>query len=1771
MTTQQINTKRIDDEQKERTQRAFRLLLILGIVVFTAGMASLIRIWATNEYAFHPDLVEPGAGIAGGLIIIGASFIAKRGYVTGAVILVAITFYAVDYFLLSRLGNVGLPLTVATTAGLIIIASQVLPKKQVVSGVGFIFFTGATFILLDLFWPTTRELADQADLQIIYAAAVLIIVTGVFVAMRQFSTFSLRTKMVSVAIMLVVITVFLTTILVNNFTRTALTQELDAEFQLVGGLQALTVSELLSRQIEILEGLSLDSGLRTALVTQNNGFRYSGTEEESLDALLASAEEWPTNFNLQSFLSTNTPALTLRGLQGKYPNHTQLAVVDKWGALLGATYVPSTYYYGSEDWWQYVNEGGGSVHIGEPHADEATGQITMDIVVPIYDVRDPSVINGFVISNYSLIEVAALLQRTGDIGETGHWDLIFKETSLHLAGQSAGLQLTEFDEGLLNTLLEAPGNIIAGVEGERSLVGLVPVDSVSETTVIDDLGWLLVVSQSEEEAFATVKVQQQVAIIMALVAIIIGAVIAMYAAGYIANPINRLTETAVIISEGNLNRRASVETEDEIGTLALAFNRMTDQIRNFISSLEEQVLERTKALATSTEVSRQLSTILNMDELVAEIVNQIRNSFGYYHAQIYLYDETKEYLVMAGGTGSAGQKMLESGHKLAHGRGLVGRAAELNQVVLISDVTRDKDWLANELLPHTQSEAAVPIVLGSEVLGVLDVQHNVAGGLDEEGVALLQSIANQIAIAIQNAHQYEQTQLALAESERLYNVAEEQAQRLAVLNEMSAEFSTAVSEEDVYAIVGKNLLRMISGDRASITLLDANDKEKAEVILLGGEAFDQIDRTQISLSETAIGLATLENRIVLLPSDAPLTDFADGRLFVERGFQSLMIVPLQFGGKVLGTLNIGNKQRQELQESGIDFIQQVASTIAINLESVRISERAKLLASIVENHPDFIGVGTLTGEALYINPSGMKLLSLPPDITLADVDASKIYSPEDGAALLSEGVPAALKTGSWTAEVTVNRFDGTTVPVEETIGINYDVNNQPVSFSMTMRDISERKEAEMAVQQSRDLAEEFQEKLKTLYQITVGLSKESDLDMVFRKAVEDGRSKLGLDRLGFWLFNETVTEMHGAFGTNIQGEMEDARHRRVPIAENVDGGWILPFINDNQRYLVNEDANLYDDDGHIVGHGWQVVVIMWNEEQPLGFLSVDNLVLQQSMKPYEPDLVILFANALSNIVVNKRAEAARAKQARELQTVAEVSRTATTILDMNELLQQTVDLTQEQFNLYHAHIYLMNHSQEFLVLTAGSGEVGRIMVAERREIPLRSAQSLVAQAARTKQSIVVNSVQMAPGFLPNPLLPDTRAELATPIMVGDEVLGVLDVQSNKVNHFSQSDIDVQMTLASQIAVAMQNAKQYQRTQEALENVTRMQQLLVKDGWKTFVENEAEAVQGYRFDQQSLQPMSREEDTAVDHDETLLLPLTVRGASIGKLGVRDSSGRPVSKEKQELLQSMTAQVAEALERARLFQQTEVARMQTEAALKETRRRTEELAAINQIVTDLGASLDISQSMNIVVTGITQSLGVEQCRIALLDDDGQSLTIVAEEFNIEKSVSALGISIPIAGNALTQEVMETRHPIVIDDVANDPRVDVVRELLQAQGIKGLVVLPMIVGTTVLGTVGIDLLQEGQRFTEDQVELAQTIIFQAATAVQNARLYSETQRRAEKERLVNTINQKIQGTTTVESALQTAIEELGRALHAQKTRVALHLEKSQVQEGNGRNGTN
>ena len=186
-------------------------------------------------------------------------------------------------------------------------------------------------------------------------------------------------------------------------------------------------------------------------------------------------------------------------------------------------------------------------------------------------------------------------------------------------------------------------------------------------------------------------------------------------------------------------------------------------------SLERQVMERTDQIAVSAEVGRVANATLEPDEVLRRTVNLIAERFGYYYAAIFLVDESGIWANLTAATGDAGQTLLEREHRLQiGGHSMVGSAISRREARIALDAGAEPVRFDNPLLPETRSEIALPLTVGERVLGALDVQSAQGNAFDAEDIEVLQNMANQVAVAIDNARLYQESQGRLDALNRFY-------------------------------------------------------------------------------------------------------------------------------------------------------------------------------------------------------------------------------------------------------------------------------------------------------------------------------------------------------------------------------------------------------------------------------------------------------------------------------------------------------------------------------------------------------------------------------------------------------------------------------------------------------------------------------------------------------------------------------------------------------------------------------------------------------------------------------------------------------------------------------------------------------------------------------------------------------------------------------------------------------------------------------------------
>ncbi len=285
----------------------------------------------------------------------------------------------------------------------------------------------------------------------------------------------------------------------------------------------------------------------------------------------------------------------------------------------------------------------------------------------------------------------------------------------------------------------------------------------------------------EPTSQALIRMTQDARTIWILLAIsetILIVITAIVLTNLVASPIEWMASTAHQL----LRYLASISKGMEIPNLAYeidvlnhTFGILAKQLREQVNNLENMVKERTAELArrtsqveTAAQVARESAAILDVDQLLRQATHLIAERFGFYHVGIFLIDPAGEYAVLKATNSEGGQRMLARNHKLHVGQGVVGHVASKKEIRIVSEVGRDSVHFKNADLPYTRSEMALPLQVRDQVIGVLDIQSTDPSAYKEEDMRIIQLLADQLGLAIENARLYNESQRAIQELEVAY-------------------------------------------------------------------------------------------------------------------------------------------------------------------------------------------------------------------------------------------------------------------------------------------------------------------------------------------------------------------------------------------------------------------------------------------------------------------------------------------------------------------------------------------------------------------------------------------------------------------------------------------------------------------------------------------------------------------------------------------------------------------------------------------------------------------------------------------------------------------------------------------------------------------------------------------------------------------------------------------------------------------------------------------
>jgi GAF domain-containing protein len=1070
-------------------------------------------------------------------------------------------------------------------------------------------------------------------------------------------------------------------------------------------------------------------------------------------------------------------------------------------------------------------------------------------------------------------------------------------------------------------------------------------------------------------------------------------------------------------------------------------------------------------LQTASQVSRAASSILDLDELLPQAVDLIRRQFGFYYVGIFLV-EAGEWAVLQSGTDEAGQRMVEQGHRLqVGGDSMIGWCIAHRQARIALDVGEEAVHFDNPLLPDTRSEMALPLISRDQVIGAMTVQSTEAAAFSEEDVAVLQSMADQLANAIENA--------------RLYAEAKQRTAELSALLEVSTAASSALSLDDVLAITAEQIVTATNSDGCTLSRWDRLTDSVVtwiEVRLDDREA-DEPGSTY-ALEDYPATRAVLESRepAIILATD-PDADATEVALMREQGVSALLMLPLIAGEEVIGLVEVEQSSRaRRFVPAEIRLCQALAHHAADAIEDARLAQERERRIT----------------ELAMVNEIGQAVsstLDLDAFLTTVHRQVSRLFDTTNFyIATYEEG------SDQWTS---VFRLEGG--------------ERQPIAR----------------------------------HSIEAGLT---------------GHIIRTHEPLLFRTHQESAA-FQQAEGAKIIGEIA-CSWLGVPVisADRLVG--VMAIQNYEQEYVYGE--------------------------QDLTLFST---------------IAAQVANALENLRLLDETR----RRAREMEAINEVGQAITSVLDVDAVLRQIVDITKARFGHYCVNIALVEGSQ--LVFRYGStiGSSERRLRSAGLALDLKGGSGLTVEAVRSGRPLLVNDVLADPRYLPVAELEDTRSELAVPIEVKGRIIGVLDVQSDRPFAYRQADVALLQSLVNQAGIAIENARLFQDRERRITDLAivneigravsvasemedlleivygRLTRLFETTSFYVAVYDEASgewtvALEVERGERQpegrykadtgltgyiirSRQPLllrtlvdfvAFSEAKGIDYlgepaRSWLGVPLIAADEVVGVMAIQDyDRENSYDEQAMALFSTIAAQVANALENVRL--------------LTQTRDRAEEMLVLNEMGRALNVRLDVDAVLYNLYRYASQLMDTTNFYVSLYDPEADLISFPLAVENKQQVQWGARHS----GRGLTEYVVRSGEPLLIAENVRETieqRLEGVEHI--GQTAESWLGVPMTIIDQVIGVVAVQSYDTARLYNERHRDLLVAMARQAAIAIENARLFAQEEQSVQRAQALYETSRALSSHLEEEPLIRAILEAVYRTLGCEHVTISTVDEEAGVIE--------
>ncbi len=927
MTKSQARASHLTSEQRRQVRRA----QAVAILVLISALASLILPFSRAEWQPNWQTV---VGLAGGIVIVVAMAMAvlqlragrleRGGWIMIGALLIA------PFTGTLAIEGIDLVLSLILIVLFLIIAELTLPPaargRAIVLGVGALIVA----VLIDTAGLSGRISIPAFNSLLPLMALVSLILLGVLIVQR-FSQYSLRAKLIIVSLAVSLIPLGAISVL---FTLNTQQREIEGVNQALRAAAQETAA-------------NLDEFIRTSL----NDIRVAAQAPE-LTTLLTSQPATPQYTTAETRVES-----TLRSLSRQDPILlSSYALLDKNGVDILDTYRPDIGVNKSDRIYFLEPLATGLPYVSPVLFSPTTGRPSLYLSALVRDVN--GAVLGVLRVRYDAGVLQELLFHNNELAGSWSGAILLDDKNIQLAnglepknaftlfGNVSAEEIASLkaqnrlpDKPAGELAVNLPDFVSGLLESDQTPVFTAEVHQNSgdtsysgEQIAVERLTtqpWKVAFTRSRAEFLEPLTRQVRLITLGGLVVVLAIVGIAVLASQVIARPVVALTDAAQKVSRGDLAARAEVISRDEIGALAMAFNNMTTQLQDLVASLEDRVQARTAQLEASAEVGRAATSILDTAQLLHDITELISRRFGFYYVAVFTIDEKDQTAVLRAATGEAGRVLTERGHRLAiTTESMVGAAILSHQARIALDVGKEAIRFANPLLPYTRSEIALPMRVGDQALGALDVQSEQAGAFDEASAAVLQSMADQIAVALLNAATFDRS--------------EQQTRALALLNQLSRDLSTATTLEAIAQATTHAATSLLGACRLTLAQTTPNPDVLLVRELMSDSKQPLGDPTTIPLTNSLANEALQKRAWIYLPNLKEVTGaYVEVASLRAQGMASSVTLPLRISDRTLGALHIGDPQPDAYTPERITQLEQVAAQLTIALDNLQLAEQTR--------------------------------------------------------------------------------------------------------------------------------------------------------------------------------------------------------------------------------------------------------------------------------------------------------------------------------------------------------------------------------------------------------------------------------------------------------------------------------------------------------------------------------------------------------------------------------------------------------------------------------------------------------------------------------------------------------------------------------------------------------------------------------------------------------------------------------------------------------------